>query len=254
MVDAEYEHGMLEEHARVLARRAGLVLGAQPDCPLALVVGAHKVELRARDGFDLDADLVRGAGVFSDPAAQDTGSSAGRSLQAPLFKACGVKKGQGDARPSVLDATGGLGSDSWLLAAAGCRVWVCERHPVVHALLEDGLRRAAKDEPDVAARITLLPCQPAANALTNWQGDAPDVVLLDPMFPAGRKTREKKAMRLLRLVVGGDGDAEDLLAPARQLARRVAVKRPRGAPCLDEKKPSMDFEGKGFRFDVHVRA
>jgi 16S rRNA (guanine1516-N2)-methyltransferase len=45
----------------------------------------------------------------------------------------------------VIDGTAGLGKDAFVLAGLGCKVTLVERHPVVVALLADGLARAWQD-------------------------------------------------------------------------------------------------------------
>ena len=197
--------------------------------------------------------LRGGHGVASDLLKLDVTSPAGRSLRTPVLKAAGVKRGQ--PRPRVMDVTAGLGEDSWLLAAAGCGVVAVERHPVIHALLADGLRRAALSDPDTAGRITLRPRRDARDALMDAADaeDAPEVVLIDPMFPGARKTAERKAMAVLRWVAGDDSDADNLLAPAlRTATRRVVVKRPRAAPPLAGQPPTVTHGGRGLRFDVYA--
>ena len=201
--------------------------------------------------------LCGGHGVASDLLKLDVTSPAGRSLRTPVLKAAGVKRGQ--TRPRVLDVTAGLGEDSWLLAAAGCHVVAVERHPVIHALLADGLRRAAEHDPETARRITLKPPQDALAALaatgSDAAQDAADVVLIDPMFPGPRKTAERKAMAVLRWVAGDDPDADNLLDPALIRAiRRVVVKRPRAAPPLNGHAPTVVHGGRGLRFDVYAGA
>ena len=57
-----------------------------------------------------------------------------------LVKAARMK---GLTHPCVLDATAGLGQDSILLAAAGFTVELYEYDPVIAALLQDALKRAA---------------------------------------------------------------------------------------------------------------
>lgn len=49
------------------------------------------------------------------------------------------------ATPIAIDATAGLGQDSFLLAAAGFTVYMFERDPIIAALLEDALDRAQSD-------------------------------------------------------------------------------------------------------------
>jgi len=184
----------------------------------------------------------------------DVRSGPGRSLRAPLLKAVGIKRGE-PFRPVVLDATAGYGADAWLLAAAGCTVIAVERHPAVFAALSESRRRALEAQADVAERIALrqadalkLLSDPEAHGLPGI-----DCVLIDPMYPGGRKTLEKKSMRLLRTWVGDDPDADALLAPALRITRRrVAVKRPRKAAPLDHREADLTYEGRGFRFDVYL--
>ncbi|MEM8781442.1 MAG: class I SAM-dependent methyltransferase [Planctomycetota bacterium] len=202
--------------------------------------------------------LNPGKPVYPNPQSLDTTSPAGRKLNAPLFKAVGVRKGD-PARPRVLDATAGFGEDAWLLAAAGCPVTAYERHPVVHALLEDALGRAKETHPEIATRITLC----LADLLTpagqkpEPQIPTPGVVYLDPMFPPGRKTAEKKPMRLLRMIVGNNDDADALLDHALRLLScgnggRVVVKRPRHAPPLSGRTPVHSHGAKALRYDVYA--
>jgi 16S rRNA (guanine1516-N2)-methyltransferase len=55
-----------------------------------------------------------------------------------LAKAVGINKRAG---LKVLDATAGLGQDSFVLASLGCEVTLLERSPIVRALLIDGMQR-----------------------------------------------------------------------------------------------------------------
>ncbi|CAM4046478.1 class I SAM-dependent methyltransferase [Pseudoalteromonas byunsanensis] len=171
-----------------------------------------------------------------------------------IAKAVGLNKG---ATPHVLDATAGLGRDAFVLAALGCKVTLHERHPVVAALLYDGLQRAYQDieigswmqqnmQMEFGSSHDLL-------ASTQLQ---PDVVYLDPMFPHREKSAlVKKEMRVFQDLVGADDDADNLLEFAYQLAtKRVVVKRPDYAPFLNDKTPSMQIKTKKNRFDVYVKA
>jgi 16S rRNA (guanine1516-N2)-methyltransferase len=90
--------------------------------------------------------------------------------------------------------------------------------------------------------------------LAGWQGNTPDVVYLDPMFPHRKKSAAvKKEMRLFQQLLGSDDDADLLLEPALTLAKkRVVVKRPSGAPFLANKKPHIEMLGKANRFDVYL--
>jgi len=173
-----------------------------------------------------------------------------------VVRACGVRPGQG---LRVLDATAGLGRDAWLLANAGAEVTLCERSPVIHALLVDGLRRAVADPvcAATASRMRLhggssLALLRELSALPS--AERPETVYLDPMFPHREKSALVKIdMRVFRGVVGEDADADALLAAARAVAtRRVVVKRPRHAPDLAGVEPHQRMPGQSSRFDLYT--
>lgn len=157
----------------------------------------------------------------------------------------------------VLDATAGWGGDSVVLAALGCQITMIERSPVLAALLADGLSRLGRSEAPLAAqlhaRMRLLQGD-ARVLLAAWEGEAPDVVLLDPMYPdRGASAAARKEMALLQELLGADPDADELLGAALALARhRVVVKRPRAAPPLAGRTPGHRIEGRSTRFDVYA--
>ncbi len=171
-----------------------------------------------------------------------------------IAKAVGLNKG---ATPHVLDGTAGLGRDAFVLAALGCTVTLYERHPVVAALLYDGLQRAYMD-PDIGtwmqARMQLA--FGSSHSLLPQTKEIPDVVYLDPMYPHREKSAQvKKEMRVFQTLVGEDNDADALLADALNLAsKRVVVKRPDYAEFLANKTPSTQIKTKKNRFDVYVNA
>ena len=215
-------------------------------CVLALVQTPTHLELRKRDEPKLGGifvDFVSGAMAHR----RRFGGGRGEAVA----KAAGVK---GDYLPDVVDATAGLGRDAFVLAAIGCRVRMLERHPVVAALLEDGLQRGYQDEEIggwLRDRLTLIHA-PSAQAL----GDitpAPDVVYLDPMYPHRQKSAMvKKEMRVFQSLVGADEDADALLEPARRLAKkRIVVKRPDYAPPLAGVATQSAVVTKSHRFDIY---
>ena len=157
----------------------------------------------------------------------------------------------------VLDATAGLGRDSFVLADLGCQVLMSERVPLVSALLQSGLEKArSSGDPwlqGVLGRMSL------------WEGEARDlpasrlsdidVVYLDPMFPKrGKSAAVKKEMALFHsLLQGSSRDADRLLLWALALdVARVVVKRPSRAVNLADRRPSHVIAGKTVRYDVYV--
>ena len=217
--------------------------------PLALVQTDERLELRKLDEPKLGAvyvDFVGGTMAHR----RKFGGGRGEAVA----KAVGIK---GSELPTVIDATAGLGRDAFVLAAIGCQVRLVERHPVVFLLLQDGLNRAYLDD-EIGAmlqqNLRLLDVH-HINEL-NPQTDFSDVVYLDPMYPHKQKSAlVKKEMRVFQHLVGADLDADELLLPALQLAKkRVVVKRPDYAEVLGGKQPHFNRETKNHRFDIYMGA
>ena len=178
-------------------------------------------------------------------------SARGRSElpSLPLVRAMGKKAKQ------VVDATAGMGQDSFALAVFGFSVIAIERSDKIAALLQDALQRTyADDEQKKLLGDRLQVIHGDAIRELKRMTPAPEVVYLDPMYPSKRKKSAlaKKEMQVLRALVGDDDDAQQLFEVARSVARdRVVVKRPIYAePIAPE--PSMSYESKLVRFDVYL--
>ena len=216
--------------AQRVAREAGLELRE----------GAAGLAL-ASDGMELTCDLAR----LLPRLRPDR---LGREL---LVRAARVR---GVAAPTAVDATAGLGEDSLLLAAAGFTVTMYEKDPVIAALLQDALDRAA-NEPQLSAiveRMTLV--EGDSVAALRAMGAAPDVVFLDPMFPERTKSAAvKKKFQLLHRLERPCEDERELLDAALAAGpRKVVIKRPPKGPCLAGVRPSHAVAGKAVRYDVIV--
>ncbi|WP_027706933.1 class I SAM-dependent methyltransferase [Zooshikella ganghwensis] len=224
--------------------------GLDLDTTLALVVDQDKVSLEALHEKKMGkvyVDFVHGPLAFR----RLHGGGKGQAIA----KAIGIKK---QFKPSVLDATAGLGRDAFILATLGCQLTLLERSSVVYCLLRDGLRRAlqCQEIQSYIEQMTLQPLQDAKSFLSKCQSDSFDCVYLDPMFPHQDKKSalSKKEMQLFQKLLDGDSDADQLFSDAYNAARyRVVVKRPRLAPLLAAKKPTLQLMGKANRFDIYVK-
>ncbi|VXB61987.1 putative SAM-dependent methyltransferase [Pseudomonas sp. 8AS] len=228
------------------AQRLGLPLDGEAEFALQLGgEGLQLAELGPQAPGPVRVDFVEGAVAHR----RLFGGGSGQMIA----KAVGVQPG---VRPVVLDATAGLGRDAFVLASLGCQVSLIERQPIIAALLEDGLARARQDAEvaPIAAQMRLLSGN-AIELMGQWQGEPPQVIYLDPMFPHRDKSAlVKKEMRLFRPLVGDDLDAPALLQAALALAtHRVVVKRPRKAPIIEGAKPSYALEGKSSRYDIYPK-
>lgn len=181
----------------------------------------------------------------------------GRLQQELLVKAAKIKGAQS---PTAIDCTAGLGQDSFLLAAAGFTVRMFERDETIAALLEDGLMRAGNNPmiSSVAKRMSLDHSDSLQylESLAQSSEQAPDVIYLDPMFPARQKSAAvKKKFQLLHVLEKPCDEAEeDALIRAAFAAgsRKVVIKRPVKGGHLAGIKPSYSITGKAVRYDVLV--
>lgn len=229
--------------ARAIAERWDFPLDDVAGAPYRLVLTAERLEARPADGSGVVyVDLVGGRQGFR--RRQEGKGEA-------VVRAVGKVDGR---RPTVIDATAGLGRDAAVLAAAGCAVLLVERSPVVSALLEDGIRRAAAD-PEAAPVAARMRVAGGVDALTVLARERAEVVYLDPMFPHRSKSASvKKEMSFLQAVAEppeGADEAALLEAARRAASRRVVVKRPAGAPPLAGQQPSGAVPTRGHRFDIY---
>jgi len=169
-----------------------------------------------------------------------------------LVRAAKIKNS--DAPLTAIDATAGLGEDSFFLAAAGFHVTLYERNPVIYALLRDALERAARDPQlaEIAGRMTAVH-ENSVEAM--GQADpAPDVVLLDPMFPARQKSAlVKKKLQMIQKLEFPCLDEREMVRAAMQAKpKKLIIKRPPKGPWLAGIKPDHSIEGKAVRFDCIV--
>lgn len=239
----------LSAAAAKMAQRFGLPL-ADNEQPFALELSAQGLQLRWREQpktSPLLPDFIRGKQAWR--------RQAGGMRQEAIVRALGIAKGH---RPSILDATAGLGRDAMILAHAGCEVRLLERHPAIHALLTNAVERAAQDPQArrwITTQVQILPCGSLLDSepLQSLLEEPPMAIYLDPMFPHRDKSAQvKKDMQMLQHLVGADPDADHLLPAALALAtHRVVVKRPIRAPVLGGHQPNNQVSGKKHRFDIY---
>jgi 16S rRNA (guanine1516-N2)-methyltransferase len=201
---------------------------------LVLLHHAGRLSLRKTGG---------GAPVAVDFEGLGRGGRTGGRTRPLLCRAVGLDRGV----KRVVDATAGLGRDAFTLAAWGAEIVLVERSPILHALLEDGLRRAA-DVPAVA-RMTLVH---ADARIWLRGGEPPDAVFVDPMFEdRGKAALPGWELQVLRALLGpGEDEIAELIDAARAVAtRRVVVKRPAHGK-LPGAKPDASYVGGRIRYEV----
>ena len=168
-----------------------------------------------------------------------------------LAKAMGLRAGK---TPMIVDATAGLGRDSFLLASLGAQVTMIERSEKMHVLLAQGMKRASQkggEFREIVSRMTLL----KGDAKDLLVGLSAEAILIDPMHPPRNNSAlVKRELRQVREIVGNDDDASDLVQVALNHAfNRVVVKWPAKAdPIPGIRACSHQIIGKSTRYDVFM--
>ncbi len=238
-----------QSYAIELSRRWGFDYQPQQQTPYQLQWTGKRLQLVSINDPTMGTAFVD----FVEGAVEHRRKYGGGRGQA-IAKAVGLKSGH---VPKILDATAGFGRDAYVLASLGCQVLMLEREPVMAALLQDGLIRARYAGGEIAEILDRIEFK-AVDAIQWLQQPppdcAPDVVYLDPMFPHRQKqAKVKKEMYFLQQIIGEGVDGSELLHAAMKVAiKRVVVKRPKGAPTLDNREPTLVFATKKNRFDVYL--
>ena len=170
-----------------------------------------------------------------------------------LAKAVGMKSNK---NRNIIDATAGLGYDSFILASLGANITLIERSEQIYKLLQDGISEGmlyGGEISKVIGRMSLI-YGDSKNILPQL---SPEVILIDTMYKDRKKSAlVKNDMRLVREIVGTDSDYTELIEVALKFAlNRVVIKQPRYAEPLKEIKAcSHQILGKTIRYDVHMIA
>ena len=168
-----------------------------------------------------------------------------------LAKAVGMKFNK---NRNIIDATAGLGYDSFILASLGAKVTLIERSQKMHTLLQNGIDEGISFGGEIEKII---------NRMELLFGDSkdilpkltPEVIMIDTMYKDRKKTAlVKNNMRLVREIVGPDSDYIELLKVALNCAtNRVVLKQPRYAePIKEIRKCSHQILGKTIRYDIFM--
>lgn len=172
-----------------------------------------------------------------------------------LVKAAKIKNSIHE-NPIAVDATAGFGEDSLLLAAAGFEVSLYEYDAVIASLLADALRRAAYEPKlaDAVSRMRLI--NGDSIKAMHELSFRPDVILLDPMFPAREKSALiKKKFQLLQKLEQPCRDEASLLESSfAAKPHKIVIKRPIKGAFLAGRKPDYVIKGKSVRYDCFVIA
>ncbi len=168
----------------------------------------------------------------------DIRTRIGQAKQSDITRACRARPGL-----QVLDAMGGWGIDSLVLASVGCEVTMTEINMEVWTLA-----RALSIETGIHVEFFNV------DVLDYLQHTSKcfDVIYLDPFFPPHPKNaKPSRRMQVLEQIAGQVADIERIFGFAAVRARnRIVIKNRRKSPPLID-TPHWEIKGRTVRFDVY---
>ena len=202
-------------------------LPGSADIIITLDSGGHRVQFQQQQ-FQLDY------------AANEFQSLL--SSQHPLLTAIGKTRG------SLLDACGGLGRDSFIMAHSGFEVTTCEVSLIIYTLLEQAVAHYST--------LNSLKWETVhSSAQDIMYSQAYDIVYLDPMFQEKRSAKPKQNMQLLQIAADQSPFHEWKSAWLCAKKRLVIKQYSNSTPVPELPAPSYQVKGKrNIRFDVYIKA
>lgn len=224
-----------------------IALAESVNAPLSDTMGENLTLLFNQDGLSLTGYGLTYRGDFEQMLRRVCNGHLQHEMLVHVAKS---KK----ENPVAVDATAGMGEDSFLLAAYGYEVTMFEQNPVVAALLKDSLRRA-KYHPilgEIAARMHLVEGN-SIELLPKLVKEI-DLIYLDPMFPSRQKSGLiNKKLQLIQKLEQPCPEEEALLEMAMQIKpQKIVIKRPLKGTFLANQKPHYSIKGKAIRYDCFV--
>jgi len=177
----------------------------------------------------------------------------GNNRSSPLIRSITLSKKPAN-ETTILDATGGLGTDAFVIAAQGFRVTVLESNPIVFQLLKDGIRRGLKDAEisHIVQRMEIKQVDAYKYFQDITEAEKSDIIYLDPMYPTKKrvKSNTKKEMSILRSLIGTSHDTYSMVESAKQAANhRVVLKRPFYSPV--DSKCDRTYKSASTHYDIY---
>lgn len=157
----------------------------------------------------------------------------------PLLTALGNTKG------TVLDACGGFGKDSFILAHNNFKVTTCEENPFIATILTQAVTTYCQYYP-IQWQAMESKCQ------SLMKPNAFDLVYLDPMFQVTRSSKPKLGMQIIQSL-SKQNEYTDWQLAFSAAKKKLVIKQHNKSPvltCLP--KPSLQISGKqNIRYDIY---
>ena len=179
-------------------------------------------------------------GKFSTRISQYQGESL-------LKKAIGW---QSTAQKHILDTTGGLGHDAFILALLGQKITVLEKNTGLCVLIEEALNNLPNLPYFNDARNNISVVNNDSRAFLS-SAENFDVIYVDPMFNSKKKLKRTKQMEFLDNYLEEHDDPSVEFYES-SFKRLVIKKELRAAPSIKDCS-AISFKGSSVRYDVYLK-
>ena len=150
----------------------------------------------------------------------------------------------------ILDATGGLGHDAFILALLGQKVTVVEKNIGLCILLEEALNELPDYSyfDDAVSNITIKNCDSRKFLDSAYEYD---VIYVDPMFNSNKRLKRTKQMEFMdQYLAEYDNPSDDFF---KSDFRRLVIKKELRAPASIKDSSAISFSGSSIRYDVYTK-
>ena len=157
---------------------------------------------------------------------------------------------QSSVQKHILDATGGLGHDSFILALLGQKITLSEKNTGLCILIEEALNNLPNLSYFNDAKNNISVINNDSRAFLS-SAENFDVIYVDPMFNSKKKLKRTKQMQFL------DNYLEEYDDPSVEFyksnfKRLVIKKELRAAPSIKDCS-AISFKGSSVRYDVYSK-
>ena len=156
---------------------------------------------------------------------------------------------QSTSQKHILDTTGGLGHDAFILALLGQKITVLEKNTGLCILIEEALNNLPKLPYFNNARNNISIINKDSRAFLT-SAEHFDVIYIDPMFNSEKKLKRSKQMEFLANYLA-EYDDPSIDFYQTKFKRMVIKKEFRSSSGIKD-DPAISFKGASIKYDVYL--
>ena len=157
---------------------------------------------------------------------------------------------QSTSQKHILDTTGGLGHDAFILALLGQKITVLEKNTGLCILIEEALNNLPKLPYFNNARNNISIVNKDSRAFLT-SAEHFDVIYIDPMFNSDKKLKRSKQMEFLANYLA-EYDDPSIDFYQTKFKRMVIKKEFRSSSGIKD-DPAISFKGASIKYDVYLK-